>query len=123
METTTGATAEGNNQQNNVISNMNIGGGYFLHFKTIRGFGAFRNNNNNPPLGNNNNNNPPPLPSLLSPGFGGGFNPLPGGNAGGLDPNIAALVNILTGANLAELSLAEPSRRKIKQFNWLILDS
>jgi len=33
-------------------------------------------------------------------GLGGGFNPLPEGNAGGLDSNVAALVNALTGANL-----------------------
>ena len=85
---------------------MNTGGGYFPHFGTIGanligGFEAFGNNNNNPPPRNNNNNNPPLLPL---PGFGGvlrgGFNPPPGGNAGGLDPNVAALVNALTGANL-----------------------
>src|SRR6266498_2305230 len=95
----TGTTAGGSNQQNNAISNMNTEGGYFPHFGTVGanpvgGFGAFGNNNNNPPLGNNNNNNPPPLPP---PGLGGGFNPPPGGNAGGLDPNVAALVNALTG--------------------------
>ncbi len=83
---------------------MNTGGEYFSYFETIRGFGAFRNNNNNSPLGNNNNNNPPPLPlSEFGRGFGGGlgggFNP-PGGNARGLDPNVVALVNALTGANL-----------------------
>ena len=33
-------------------------------------------------------------------GLGGGFNPPPGENAGGLDPNVAALVNTLTEANL-----------------------
>ena len=129
---TTGITAGGSNSQNNATSNVNTGGGYFPYFGTvganlIGGFGAFGNNNNHPPPENNNNNNLPPLPLLPPPGFGGGlgggFNPPLGGNAGGLDPNIAALVNILTGANLAELSLAEPSRRKIKQFNWLILDS
>src|SRR6266498_3057478 len=85
---------------------MNTGGRHFSYFGTvranpIRGFGTFGNNNNNPPSGNNNNNN---LLPLLSPGFGGGlgggFNPPPGGNAGRLDPNVAALVNALTGANL-----------------------
>ena len=88
---------------------MNTGGGYFSHFETIgismiRGFGAFGNSNNNPPSGNNNNNNPLPSSSLPSSefggGLGGGFNPSPGENARGLDPNIAALVNALTGANL-----------------------
>src|SRR6266498_3256625 len=98
---TTGATAGGSSQQNNVTSNMNMGGGHFSHFEIIGGFGAFGNNNNNPPPGNNNNNNP----SLLPPpgfgrGFGGGFNPLPGGNARGLDLNVVALVNALAGANL-----------------------
>ncbi len=87
---------------------MNTGGGHFPHFGTVGanpfgGFGAFR-NNNNPPLGNNNNNNPLSPPLLPLSGFkgdlGGGFNPPPGGNARGLDPNIAALVNVLTGANL-----------------------
>src|SRR6266498_497581 len=102
----TRATAGGSN---NAISNVNTGGGYFSHFRTvganlIRGFEAFRNNNNNPPPGNNNNNNLPSLLPLLPLGFGGGlgggFNPLPGGNAEGLDLNVAALVNALTGVNL-----------------------
>jgi len=87
---------------------VNTRRGYFPHFGTvganpIRGFGAFGNNNNNLPPGNNNNNNPPLLPLLPLPGFGeglGGFNPPPEGNAGGLDSNVAALVNALTGANL-----------------------
>ena len=35
-------------------------------------------------------------------GLGGGFNLPPGGGLGGLDPNVAALVNALTGANLGE---------------------
>src|SRR6266540_1939231 len=112
MRMTAGATAGGSNQQNNTTSNVNTGGGYFSHFGTVRanlvgGFGAFGNNNNNPPPGNNNNNNPlppPPLSPLPPPGFGGGlgggFNPPPGGNAEGLDLNVAALVNVLTGANL-----------------------
>src|SRR6266540_6915514 len=103
---TTGATARGSN---NATSNVNTGGGYFPHFRTvganlIGGFGTFGNNNNNPSSRNNNNNNLPPLPLLPPPGFGGGlggdFNPLSGGNAGGLDPNIVALVNALTEVNL-----------------------
>src|SRR6266498_1972237 len=109
MGITIRATAEGSNQQNNATSNMNIGGGHFPHFGTVeanlvRGYGAFGNNNNNPPSENNNNNPPLPLPPLLPPGFGGGlgggFNSPPEGNAGGLDPNVVALVNALTGANL-----------------------
>jgi len=105
MRTITGATVEGSNSQNNIISNENTKGGHFLHFETVGinlfgEFETFENNNNNPPLGNNNNN----LSPLLPPGFGedikGGFNPLPGGNARRLDPNVAALVNVLTGANL-----------------------
>src|SRR6266542_3515516 len=88
---------------------MNTIEGYFPYFGTvganlIRGFGAFGNNNNNLPPGNYNNNNPPLLPLLPPLGFGGGlgggFNLPPGGNAEGLDPNVAALVNALTGANL-----------------------
>src|SRR6266498_1427916 len=109
MKTTTGATAGGSSTQNNATSNVNTGGGYFPHFgivgaNLIGGFEAFGNNNNNQPPGNNNNNNLLPLPLLPPLGFrgglGGGFNPLPGGNAGRLDPNVAALVNALTGANL-----------------------
>src|SRR6266540_4496312 len=109
MRTITGTIAGESSTQNNATNNVNTGGGYFPHFGTvganlIEGFGAFRNNNNNQPPGNNNNNNPPPLSLLPPPGFGGGlrggFNPPPGGNAGGLDPNVAALVNALTGANL-----------------------
>ncbi len=87
---------------------MNTRGGYFPHFGTIgansfRGFGAFggNNNNNNPPSENNNGNNSPSLsPSGFGGGLGGGFNLPPGGNAKGLDLNVTALVNILTGANL-----------------------
>ncbi len=89
---------------------MNTRRGHFIHFGTVGanpvgGFGAFgnNNNNNNLPLGNNNSNNPSP-PPLLLPGFGeglgGGFNPPLGKNLGGLDPNVAALVNVLIGANL-----------------------
>src|SRR6266498_80881 len=86
---------------------MNIGGEHFSHFGIIgtnsyEGFGTFRGGNNNPPSGNNNNNNPLlPFPLLgFGGGLGGGFNPLSGRNAGGLDPNIIALVNALAGANL-----------------------
>src|SRR6266540_2684757 len=121
MGTTTGATAGGSSQQNNVTSNVNIGGGHFSHFRTVGAnpigrFGIFRNNNNNPPLGNN-NNNPSSLLPLPSPGFGGGlgggFNPPPGGNAGGLDPNVAALINALTGANL-EVNHVERESNHVK---------
>ncbi len=105
---TTGATAGGSSSQSNATSN---GREFFPHFGTvganlIGGFGAFGNNNTNPPPGNNNNNNPPlpPLPLLPPPGFGeglgGGFNLPPEGNAGGLDPNIIALINTLAEANL-----------------------
>ncbi len=102
MGTTIEATAGGSSTR----------GEHFPHFGTIGagsvgGFGAFGNNNiNNLPPGNNNNNNPSPplLPSLPLPGFEGelgeGFNPPPEGNAGGLNPNVVALVNTLTGANL-----------------------
>jgi len=109
MEITTETIAGGSSFQNNVSSVRNTEGGYFPHFETIEanplgGFGTFRNNNNNLPLENNNNNNPPPPPPLPPPefrgGLGGDFNPLSGGNAEGLDPNVAALVNTLTGVNL-----------------------
>src|SRR6266498_1243828 len=88
------------------MSGKNTGGGYFSHFGTIgvnpfRRFGVFGRNNNNLPLGNNNNNNPPPLLLLgFGGGLGRGFNSPPEENARGLDPNIAALVNVLIGANL-----------------------
>ena len=94
---TTRAIAERSNFQNNAINNTRRG--YFLYFRTIRanpfeGFRAFGNNNNNNPL----------LPLLLPPGFRGGlkggFNSLSRRNAGGLDLNVVALVNVLTGANL-----------------------
>src|SRR6266498_1278311 len=96
--------AEGSNFQQNATSNVNTRGGHFPHFGIIganpfRRFRTFGNNNNNLPLGNNNYNNLP-LPLLL-PGFRGG---LEGGfnlplreNAGGLDPNVAVLVNVLIG--------------------------
>ncbi len=41
MEITTGATARGSNFQNNVTSNVNIGGGHFSHFGTV-GANLFR---------------------------------------------------------------------------------
>src|SRR6266498_3215842 len=106
MRTTTEITARRSNSQNNVMSNVNTGGGHFSHFgivgvNLVQGFGTFGNNNNNPPLGNNNNINPPLLPPPgFEGGLGGGFNSPPGGNAGGLDLNVAALVNALIGANL-----------------------
>ena len=121
MGTTTRATAEGNNFQNNITSNVNTGGEHFPHFGIVGanlfgGFGAFR-SNNNPPPGNNNNNNPSPPPPLPLPGFGGGlgggFNPSPGENARGLDPNVAALVNTLTGANLG-INHAERESNHVK---------
>ena len=98
-----------NNSQNNATSNVNTKGGHFPHFGTIganlfREFETFGGGNNNPPSGNNNNNNllPPPLsPPEFGEGTGRGFNPPLGGNAGGLDPNVAALVNVLIGANLS----------------------
>ncbi len=80
---------------------------YFSHFSIIeanqiRGFGAFRNNNNNNLSSENNNNNN--LLLLLLLGFEGGlregFNSLSKGNVERLDLNIAALVNVLTRANL-----------------------
>ena len=121
MGTITETMAEESNPQNNATSNVNTGGGYFSHFRTIganlfKGFRAFGNNNNNPPSGNNNNNNLP-LPLLLPPGFGGGlggdFNPSSGGNAGGLDPNVAALVNALIEANLG-VNYAERESNHVK---------
>ncbi len=119
MGMTTEATARESNFQNNTTSNVNTGEGHFSHFGTIgaylfRGFEAFRRGNNNSPLRNNNNNN---LPSLPSPGFGGGlegdFNSPPEGNAKGLDPNITALVNTLTGANL-EINQVERESNHVK---------
>ncbi len=106
METTTGVTVRGSNSQNNTTSNVNTGGEHFSYFGTIganpfRRFKTFGGDNNNPPLGNSNNNN-----SLLLPlpefgeGLRGGFNPLLGGNARGLDLNVAVLVNALAGVNL-----------------------
>ncbi len=101
---------------------MNIGRGYFSHFSTVgvnllEGFRAFGNNNNNLPSGNNNNNNLPLLPPLPSSGFGGGlgggFNPPSGENAEGLDPNVAALVNALIGANLG-VNYAERESNYVK---------
>ncbi|SRR6266508_2317440 len=110
------AIAEGSNFQNNSTSNVNTEGGHFLHFGTIEvnPFRGFEEGNNNPPLGNNNNNN---LPPFLLPGFreglGGGFNPPPEGNAEELNPNVAALVNALTGANL-EVNYIERESNHVK---------
>src|SRR6266498_4262329 len=106
MGMTTGVTAGGSNFQSNAISNLNTGGGYFLHFSIVgtnpfRRFGTFGGDNNNPPPGNNNNNNLSLLlPSGFRRGLGGGFNSPPRGNTGELDLNIVALVNALTEANL-----------------------
>ncbi len=64
------------------------------------------------PLGNNNNNNPLPL---SPPEFKGGlgFNPPPEGNARRLNPNIVALVNVLTGVNLG-INYTEKESNHIK---------
>ena len=129
MGTITEVTAGGSNQQNNTTSTGNIEGGYFSHFGIIganlfrRGFKTFEgnnnnnspseNNNNNPPSGNNNNNLPLLLPPEFREGLGGGFNLPSGKNAGGLDPNIVALINILTGANL-EINQVEKESNHVK---------
>src|SRR6266542_417929 len=126
MGTIIEATARRSNLQNNITSNMNTEGEYFLHFEIIEAnllgvFETFENNNNNPSSGNNNNNNPPsPLPLPL-PGFGGGlggdFNSPSGGNVGRLDPNIAALVNALAGANLKTNHIEKESNHvKLTEF-------
>src|SRR6266498_4262477 len=90
------------------MSTGNINRRHFSYFGIIganlfEGFRTFGGGNNNSPSGNNNNNNNS-LPSLLSSEFEGelrgGFNPPSRGNARELDPNVAALVNALTGANL-----------------------
>jgi len=100
--TTTEATARGSSFQNNTASIGNTGGGHFSHFSTIKAnpFKRFRifGNNNNLPLENNNNNNLPL--SGFEKGLKEGFNPPPGENVKGLVPNVAALVNALTEANL-----------------------
>ncbi len=95
---TTGVTAGEIDSQNNIASIGNIEGEYFSHFDTIganlfgEGFEVF---------GKNNNNNPSPLsPPGFKGGLGKSFNLSLGGNAKELDPNVAALVNALTGANL-----------------------
>src|SRR6266542_2010890 len=110
MEMITRTIVEESNFQNNTTSNTR--GEHFSHFRTIQanpfgGFGTFENNNNNNPL----------LPPLSPPGFGGGlegeFNPPPEGNARGLDPNVAALVNALTGTNL-EINHIERESNHVK---------
>ncbi len=93
------------NQQQNTTSVENTRGEYFSYFGTIRAnpfeeFEAFRKNNNNNPFSGNNNGNNSPLLSLLLK-FRGGLErrchqPL----SKELNPNIAALVNALTEANL-----------------------
>src|SRR6266540_3728481 len=126
MGTITEATAGGSNFQNNATSNVNIGREYFPHFSTVganplEGFETFENNNNNLPSGNNNNNNPLSPSPLQPPGFGkglgGGFNPPPEGNAEGLDSNVAALVNVLTGANL-RINHAEKESNHVKPIEF-----
>ncbi len=103
----TRATVRGSGSQNNTVSIGNTREGYFLHFGIIevnpfRGFEAFGRNNNNSLSENNNNNNPSLLPlSGFGRGLGGDFNLPSGENAEGLDPNVAALVNTLTRANLS----------------------
>src|SRR6266498_3263478 len=119
---TTRATARESNLQNNTTSNVNTREEYFPHFRTVGAnligeFGTFGNNNNNPSPENNNNNNPSPLPPLPSPGFGGGlgggFNP----SLGGLDSNVAALINALTGANLGVNNVERESNHvKLTEF-------
>ncbi len=122
----TRATVKRSNLQNNTISNINTRRGYFLYFDTVganplEGFGTFEEGNNNQPSGNNNNNNPL-SPSLLplsgfEEGLGGGFNSPPGGNAEGLDLNVAALVNALTGANL-EINHVEKESNHVKPIEF-----
>src|SRR6266542_1917937 len=106
---TTGVTAGEIDSQNNIASIGNIEGEYFSHFDTIGAnlfgegfevFGKNNNNNNNSPSGNNNNNPSPLSPPGFKGGLGKSFNLSLGGNAKELDPNVAALVNALTGANL-----------------------
>ncbi len=79
----------------------------------------FRGNNNNLPLGENNNNNLPPslLPPEFRGGLGGGFNLSPERNVEGLDPNVAALVNALIGANLGiNYAKRESNHVKLTEF-------
>ncbi len=96
---TTGATQR---------SSRNTGFGMFG--QSIRtsnlGWQSFKNlEGNNPSVGNNNGNNLPLSPLSVNL-FGniGGFNPPPNNNKnlspGGLDLNVTALVNALTGMNL-----------------------
>ncbi len=84
-----------------------------IEVNLFREFGTFREGNNNSPLENNNN----PLLLLLSSEFGGelgeGFNLLPEGNIRGLDSNVAALVNALTGINL-EINYIERESNHVK---------
>jgi len=82
-------------------------------YPNMRGFGYYGNPPQNQEFGFNNTQNPPP-------GFGGGFGEGPGGlpgdpggppggggnpgnnNPGGLDLNVIALINALTGINIGE---------------------
>ncbi len=67
----------------------------------MEGFGTFGGNNNNLLSENNNSNNLPPLPPSGFRGeLEGGFNLPSGRNARGLNLNVVALVNVLTGVNL-----------------------
>jgi len=94
MEITTETIAGGSSFQNNVSSVRNTEGGYFSHFSIIGAnpLGGFRTFGEN-----NNNNNPLLLPSLgFEKGLGGGFNPPSRRNVEELDPNVIALVNVLT---------------------------
>ncbi len=87
------------------MSIRSIGGEVFLHFNTIghnlfREFETFRGgNNNNLLLGNNNDNNPL-SPLRFKEKLEGWFNLSLRENLRGLDSNITALVNTLTGINL-----------------------
>src|SRR6266498_3816897 len=104
--TTTGATQGGSNTGNPGNST-----GGFNFFNNLYGNTGGYNPPHSTGFGFNNTQNPPP-------GFGGGFGggnlggnpggppggpggpPGGGGNPGGLDPNVAALVNVLTGMNI-----------------------
>src|SRR6266498_3903821 len=108
--------------RSNAASIGNTGEGHFSHFGMIGtnsfgGFGTFRKNNNNPSSENNNNNPSLLLPPRFGEGLEEGFNPPPEGNTGGLDPNVAALVNALTGANLS-INYVEKELNHIKPIEF-----
>src|SRR6266542_621599 len=101
--TTTGATQGGSGTGN---SGNSTGG--FNFFNNLYGSTGGYNPPHSTGFGFNNIQNPPPG---FGGGFGGGFGrgnpggnpggpPGGGGNLGGLDPNVAALVNALTGMNI-----------------------